>query len=204
MASAEKSLNFVLASSEFVELQPARDLKIDLRYASQNNFCGRNLYGPFNRAFLHKTSAEMLSAARGELARRAPGFSFVIFDALRPQSVQKILWSLVVGTEGQKYFANPEQGSMHSFGFAIDLSLIDVSGRELDMGAGFDDFREISQPKFEERFLASGELSGEHLANRLLLRECMVSAGFIQLPSEWWHYDALPKTEVRAKYQIVD
>ena len=187
-----------------MELVAAPDLKVDLRYAGVNNFAGINFYGEFNRAFLHRFTVEKFSRAREELARLKPGFGFVIFDALRPRSVQQRLWDLVVGTEGEKYFANPAIGSLHSFGFAIDLSLVDASGRELDMGAGFDDFREIAQPRYEEKFIASGELTMSQVANRRLLRSVMERAGFIQLPNEWWHFDALPKADVRAKYSMVD
>jgi D-alanyl-D-alanine dipeptidase len=202
--AAALSLNFVLASADFVELQNADDLKIDLRYASVNNFAGTNLYGPFNRAFLHKITVEKLNKARAAIQASHPGFKFIVFDALRPRSIQRVLWDLVSGTEGEKYFANPDLGSLHSFGFAVDLSLLDKTGRELDMGAGFDDFREIAQPRFEDRFLRDGLLTKTHIMNRKILRTVMESAGFIQLPNEWWHFDALPKTEVRSKYPIVE
>jgi D-alanyl-D-alanine dipeptidase len=204
MSQAVASLNFVLQSRDFVELTDAADLKIDLRYAGVNNFAGINFYGEFNRAFLHKITVEKLAHARKTLAERHPDFKFIVFDALRPRSVQRVLWSKVAGTEGQKYFANPDLGSLHSFGFAIDLSLLDASGRELDMGAGFDDFREIAQPRFEDRFLREGRLTAEQISNRKILRATMEAAGFIQLPNEWWHFDALPKTEVRTNYQIVE
>ncbi|MGZ3722209.1 MAG: M15 family metallopeptidase [Bdellovibrionales bacterium] len=203
-ADAQSSLKFVLQSADFVELQNAADLIIDLRYASQNNFAGINLYGPFNRAFLHKITAQKLSLARENIQRTKPGYKLIIFDALRPRSIQRVLWDLVAGTEGEKYFANPDLGSLHSFGFAVDLSLLDEIGKELDMGAGFDDFRDIAQPKFEERFLRDGTLSPMHIANRRLLRNAMESAGFTQLPNEWWHFDALPKAQVRANFPIVE
>lgn len=202
--SAQASLRFVLKSADFVELKDAADLKLDLRYASLNNFSGTNLYGPFNRAFLHKITAQKLSAAREHIRQAHPGYKFIIFDALRPRSVQKVLWDLVAGTEGEKYFANPEVGSLHSFGFAVDLSLLDETGSELDMGAGFDDFRDIAQPKFEDKFFNEGQLTVKHLANRRLLRGAMEFGEFIQLPNEWWHFDALPKNEVRGKYSIVE
>lgn len=201
---AEKSLKFILGSTDFVELTNAPDMKIDLRYASLNNFAGINFYGSFTRAFLHRFTVEKLNRARALLTHSYPGYKFIIFDALRPRSVQRALWNLVVGTEGQKYFANPEVGSLHSFGFAVDLSLLDESDRELDMGAGFDDFRDIAQPRFEEKFLCEGALTETQIANRKILRSTMEAAGFIQLPNEWWHYDALPKNEVRSKFQIVE
>jgi len=202
--AVENSLAFVLASQDFIEVKEAADVHVDLRYAGVNNFAGINFYGAFNRAFLHKITGEKFARARQILARECPGYKFIIYDALRPRSIQRVLWNQVAGTVGEKYFANPDVGSLHSFGFAVDLSLLDPSGRELDMGAGFDDFRELSWPKSEQKFLSEGLLTQKQIDNRMILRRTMESAGFIQLPNEWWHYDALPKTEVRTKYQIVE
>ena len=72
------------------------------------------------------------------------------------------------------------------------------------MGTGFDDFSELAQPQYENQFLNEGKLSDDQIQNRLLLRNVMFEAGFIQLPIEWWHFDALPQNEVRANYDIVN
>lgn len=198
------SLNFVENHREFVELRAEDGYVIDLRYATPNNFTGQNLYGPFNRAFLHSLAAGKLSRALSHVQRSHPDHRFLIFDALRPRCIQRILWSHVVGTPEEMYVANPDRGSLHNFGMAIDLTVIDGSGRELDMGAGFDDFREIAQPEQEARFLAEGKLTSVHIKNRLLLREAMESAGFRPIRHEWWHFDALPRQEARDKYTIVE
>ncbi len=197
------SLNFLLGSHDYVDLNRP-GFKIDLRYGSTNNFVGVNMYGPFNRAFLHKLAAEKLFAAFDKLVTRHPGYTFIIYDALRPRSIQRVLWSHVEGTPGEKYIARPEPGSLHNFGFAVDLSILDREGRELDMGAGYDDFRDIAQPQLEEKFLASGELTPEHIANRQVLRSVMEDSGFKQLAHEWWHFDALPKAEVKERFRIVE
>jgi D-alanyl-D-alanine dipeptidase len=204
LANVQKSLDFVLASKDFVELTPGARWDLDIRYASANNFVGVDMYGVFNRAFLHRISAAMLSDAADRLRARHPGYRFLIYDALRPRSIQWVLWNHVVGTPGENYIGNPERGSMHNFGFAVDLTLVDQSGQPLDMGAGFDDFRELAQPQLEERFVREGLLSREHIAHRDLLREVMHGAGFTQLKHEWWHFDALPREEVRGKYAIVE
>lgn len=198
------SLNFLLRSHDFVELTDGPQFKIDLRYASTNNFVGVNMYGPFNKAFLHKFAADKLFAAVQLLQQRHPGHRFIIFDALRPRSIQRVLWDHVVGTEGEKYIAKPEPGSLHNFGFAVDLSILDPDGHELDMGAGYDDFRPIAQPQLEPQFVASGDLTGEHIQNRMILRRVMEDSGYAQLAHEWWHFDALPKSIVKEKYQIVE
>lgn len=199
-----QSLHYVLASSNFVELKPGAQFALDLRYASTNNFVGVNMYGKFNRAFLHKVPAAMLAKAADLLRASKPGYKLLIFDALRPRSIQRVLWENVVGTAGERYIGNPERGSMHNFGFAVDLSILDASGKELDMGAGFDDFREIAQPQLEQRFLKEGLLSAEQVNNRQLLRDTMEPVGFTQLKHEWWHFDALDRDHVRSQYQIVE
>lgn len=204
MSNVLDSLGYLLASRDFVELKESPDFHIDLRYNSTNNFVGRDMYGPFNRAFLHKIAAAKLQKALRELKAQNPAYRFIVYDALRPRSVQRILWSHVIGTEGEKYIANPDLGSLHNFGFAIDLSILDEAGHELDMGAGYDDFRPLAQPQLEEKFLADGTLTRRQVDNRLVLRRAMEASGFAQLAHEWWHYDALPKQEVRSKFRIVE
>lgn len=199
-----ESLQQVIASPLYTELKPSKDLVLDLRYASQNNFVGKDMYGVFKQAFLHREAAQKFSKARELLQKKNPGYRFVIFDALRPRSVQRILWDKVKGTDQQGYVGNPDRGSMHNFGMAIDLSIQDEKGKELDMGTPFDDFSDLAQPQLEEKHLKEKLLSPEQIKNRHLLREVMTQAGFIQLPHEWWHYDALPGDQVRANYPIVE
>lgn len=198
------SLNYVSHSSEYVEIRDSDRIAIDLRYATTNNFTGQNLYGSYNRAFLHRRAAEKLDRAAAALHVLHPDYRLLIFDALRPRSVQYRLWDRVKGTEQQKYVANPRGGSIHNYGFAVDLSIADDSGRELDMGTPFDDFTPLAQPRLEESFLAAGKLSEQQVQNRRLLRRVMEDAGFLQLPIEWWHFDALPKEEVRRQFPIVE
>jgi D-alanyl-D-alanine dipeptidase len=199
-----QSLNFLESSADFVEIKTSEGFQLDLRYATTNNFVGHNMYGPFQKAFLHKLAAEKLFTALELLKSHHPDHRFLIFDALRPRSIQRVLWSHVEGTPGEKYIAKPEPGSLHNFGFAVDLSILDGAGRELDMGAGYDDFRDIAQPQLEEKFIASGELTREHFSNRMMLRSVMETAGFAQLAHEWWHFDALPKAEVKDRFRIVE
>lgn len=197
-------MDFLSLSREFVEILPSKEMAIDLRYASLNNFTGQNLYGDLKKAYLHRIAAEKLAKAAAILQTLRPGHQMVIYDALRPRSAQQILWSHVKGTSKEQYVANPQGGSMHNFGFAVDLSLYDASGKELDMGTLFDDFTPMSQPRLEDQFLKEGKLSETQIQNRHLLRKAMEEAGFIQLPIEWWHFDALPKSEVKANYKIIE
>jgi D-alanyl-D-alanine dipeptidase len=188
---------------DYVDLSPLPNVIIDLKYATTDNFMGINLYGAFNKALLHKDAALKFQRAAGALGKQRPGWSFIVFDALRPHSVQRAMWDRVKDTPQRNYIADAEIGSPHNFGMAIDLSLLDEQGKPVDMGTGFDAFVELSEPKGEEKFLKEGKLTRRQVDNRLILRKVMTEAGFIQLPHEWWHYNALPEPEIRKKYKIV-
>jgi D-alanyl-D-alanine dipeptidase len=188
----------------YVDISKFSHVTISLKYASVDNFMGEDLYGPFKRAYLHREAADKFQKAIELLQKDKVGWSFIIYDALRPRSVQWKMWAKVKGSPDQNYIADPKKGSPHNFGMALDLGLLDEKGRTVDMGAGFDDFRDISEPRFEERFLQEGTLSKEQLENRLVLRRCMTGGGFLQLPHEWWHYNALPEDEIRRDYPIIE
>jgi D-alanyl-D-alanine dipeptidase len=86
---------------------------------------------------------------------------------------------------------------------AVDVTILDPSGRELDMGTAFDDMTELSHPKLEAEHVASGELTAAQIANRQLLRDAMFGAGFVGINSEWWHFDCGDRVQVRATYAKV-
>jgi D-alanyl-D-alanine dipeptidase len=197
-------LAWLANDKNFDDVSHIPNVKVILRYASETNFLKRNVYGEFRQCFLHRIAAEKLRKAARELQEEKPGWKLLVFDCLRPRSVQAKLFAVVNGTAQQSYVADPRSGSIHNYGFAIDLSLEDENGRELDMGTGFDDFSALSQPNDEHEGLEAGKLSREQFEHRLLLRKIMLRAGFLQLPIEWWHYDALPKKEVKRYYKIVE
>jgi zinc D-Ala-D-Ala dipeptidase len=199
-----QSLQVVLKSNDFVELLNSDFYVIDLKYATTDNFMGENVYNEFNRAFLHKHAAEKLKYAAVALKKAEPNFKFIIYDVLRPRSVQWKMWNIVKGTEQEEYIADPELGSSHNYGMAVDLSIVDKNGVPLDMGSGFDEFSEKSQPKLEQKLFVENKLSAQHISNRNLLRACMEPAGFKQFSSEWWHFNALPYAEIRQNFTIVE
>lgn len=188
---------------QFRHLSSIGGIAVDLRYATPHNFVGRDLYSPFDCAWLHLDAAAALERAVAWLAARRPGYRALILDALRPQRVQEALWAALEGTGLQDYLADPSRGSIHSFGMAVDITILDAGGRELDMGTGFDDLTWRSQPRYEAELLAKGELTAGQVANRELLREMMAHAGFVGILSEWWHYDCGDRERVRASFQRV-
>ena len=202
--SLPPDLAWLANDKDFADMSDIQNVRVALRYASENNFLKKNVYGEFHQCFLHRIAAEKLRKAASELQEEKPGWKLLVFDCLRPRSIQVKLFGVVKGTAQQPYVADPKNGSVHNYGFAIDLSLEDEDGRELDMGTGFDDFSLLSQPRHEQEFLLAAKLTKEQFEHRLLLRRIMLQAGFLQLPIEWWHYDALPKEEVKKHYKIVE
>lgn len=199
--TARQALEAALRHPDYEDVGVLPNVRVDLRYGTTQNLLKRDVYGGFQRALLHREAAAKFAAASCLLALRRPDLRFLVFDALRPQTAQKEFWELVKGTPQQPFFADPARGSVHSYGFAIDLGLADEHGHELDMGTPFDDLTPLAGPENEPAMLAAGRLAAHQHENRLVLRDVMEEAGFLQLPHEWWHYDALPGAQVRAAYR---
>lgn len=188
---------------EFRTLSSVDGIAVDLRYASANNFVGRDLYSPFDCAWLHRDAAAALERVVEWLDRHRPGHTLLVLDALRPQRVQDQLWAALADTNLQMYLAEPGRGSIHSFGMALDLTILDRHGVELDMGTGFDDLTDKSQPALEQQMLKRREITQDHIDNRQLLRNAMAQAGFFGISSEWWHYDLGERELVRRTFRRV-
>jgi D-alanyl-D-alanine dipeptidase len=193
----------IAADPSFRHLSTIAGIAVDLRYATPHNFVGHDLYSPYDCAWLHVDAAAALERAVAWLKECRPELTPLVLDAVRPQRVQQELWDALEGTELRLYLANPERGSIHSFGMALDITLLDAQGAELDMGTGFDDMTELSHPALEDGFLLAGQLSEEQLANRRLLRAAMLHAGFLGINSEWWHFDCGDRNVVRSTFRRV-
>ena len=178
-------------------------IAVDLRYASADNFVGHDVYAGIDCHWLRREAADALEHAAAWLHARRPGYRLLVLDALRPQRVQQQLWDALDGTGLQMYLANPARGSIHSYGMALDITLLDPQGRELDMGTGFDDMTDLSHPALEVGFLAAGKLTEEQVANRRLLRDAMFQAGFLGIRTEWWHFDCGDRDLVRSTFRRV-
>lgn len=150
---------------------------VDLRYATADNFAGRVLY-PVDRCLLRKSAMERLS--RVQTALESIGLRLKIWDAYRPWSVQKVMWELV---PDPLYVADPLRGSRHNRGMAVDVTLVDLDGNELEMPTDYDEFTPAAAIDAELE-------SDEVLLRRRMLWTSMVREGFRPLQSEWWHYDA--------------
>ncbi|MCX7762433.1 MAG: M15 family metallopeptidase [Candidatus Kryptonium sp.] len=150
---------------------------VEIKYATDDNFTGRKLY-TVSRCFLRKFVALKLDSVQRELEKF--GLGLKVWDCYRPLSVQKILWSIV---PDERYVANPAKGSRHNRGCAVDLTLVDSSGKELPMPTKYDDFSEKAHRDYYN-------LPDTVIKNRKLLEDVMKKYGFIPLPTEWWHFDS--------------
>jgi len=180
------------------------DIQVNLKYSSPDNFLGKDIYGNLDKCWLQREIALKLANAQKLLKKKHPELNLTVFDAVRPRRFQRQMWEQVKGTPARHYLANPFSGSIHNYGAAVDLSIVDTAGRELDMGTAFDCFGELSQPRYEKKFLRQGLLTQTQVNNRRLLRSVMTEAGFLPLRNEWWHFNGLPEKEVRRKYKIIE
>ena len=156
---------------------------------------------------MQKSVALRLAKCQELLTAKDSSLHLLVYDGLRPLSVQWEMWiALDTIPEGQrgKFVSNPKNGSVHNYGAAVDLTICRSSGEPLDMGAGYDDIREIAYPSLEAQFLASGDLTRKQIANRELLRSAMRSQRFSNIPTEWWHFNAFPRAVVKGKFKVVE
>ncbi len=191
------------ADPAFCHLQTLAGIQHDLRYAGTNNFAGRVLYAGIDCAWLRAEAAAGLDAAAGWLSRQRPGWRLLVLDALRPQRVQQAIWRDVAGTPAAMYFADPARGSIHSYGMAVDVTLIDDVGHEIDMGSGFDEMSERSHPALHALHLAGGALQAAQVAQRELLLAAMQQGGYRGIGTEWWHFDCGDRDVVRRTLPMV-
>jgi D-alanyl-D-alanine dipeptidase len=151
------------------------DVDVELAYATANNFTGKPIYRRA-RCYLHADALTALD--RAVVLARAQSYRLRIFDAYRPTEAQWVMWN---HTPDPEFLADPRRGSPHSRGVAVDLTLLDREGRELDMGTGFDAFTPLSHH-------GSLEVSPLAQANRFTLLGIMTAAGWDFYRNEWWHY----------------
>src|SRR5919107_1978834 len=165
---------------DLVELKRLDEtIKLDVRYATANNFAGRAVYAEA-RVFLQPPAAESL--VRVSRALRKKGYGVMVFDGYRPWRVTKLFWE-ITPAEKKQFVADPAKGSRHNRGCAVDLTLYDLkTGREVSMPGEYDEMSERSHINY-----AGGTPEQRRL--RDLLRAAMEAEGFAPYEPEWWHSD---------------
>ncbi len=161
----------------FVNLKNySNNFVFDMKYATADNFLKEKVY-PCAECFLRvKTVKSLLEANKSFLEK---GYRIKLYDCYRPLAIQKQMWKIVPDAN---YVANPKKGSIHNKGGAVDITLVDSLGVELNMGTKFDFFGEEASHNYLN-------LSEEVLANRKFLKEIMLQHNFKSFDSEWWHYN---------------
>ncbi len=170
---------------ELIQLDPA--FVLDMRYATSNNFLKEKVYD-CAQCLLRKEAALALVQAHKSLMQK--GYRIKLFDCYRPLDVQKKMWKIM---PDDRFVGNPYgNGSKHNKGAAVDLTLTDSTGQELNMGTPFDFFG-------REAYHAYTNLPAEVLNRRRLLKQTLIQAGFSPITSEWWHY-----SYNRKSYQVAN
>jgi len=170
----------VQSGERLVDIQEINpNIKLDIRYATTNNFLQRKLYS-VPRCLLRADVAQSLSNVQQDLEEM--GLGLKVFDCYRPWSVTKQMWEIL--PDG-RYVANPARGSRHNRGAAVDLTLVDLrTGEELKMPTDFDDFTDKAARDYYSH-------PPEVRRNSNLLEYKMKQYGFDSLITEWWHFDAV-------------
>lgn len=155
----------------------SKDFAIEMKYATYDNFVKKAMY-PSPTCVLTKGTTEKLIKANNLVKKQ--GFTIKIWDAYRPLSVQKIMWE---ATPNKNYVANPyRSGSKHNRGAAVDVTLVDRTGKEVKMPTEFDNFTAKASPNYKG-------MSLEQRNNLDILSKAMTSAGFKPISHEWWHFE---------------
>lgn len=167
----------IVNDSVFVNLKEySSEFIYEMKYATEDNFLKAKVYD-CAECYLRLKTVKALIAANADFQKL--GYKIKIFDCYRPLSIQKRMWDIVPNPE---YVANPAKGSIHNRGGAVDITLVDKSGNELDFGTAFDHFGVEAGHDYTK-------LPKKVRNNRKLLKKIMVQNGFRAFKSEWWHYD---------------
>lgn len=178
---AAAGLENIPIDPELVEIRAIDpSIIVELRYAGTHNITGHAIYPTNMPALVRPSVAERLVRAQNFL--RSYHFGLKIWDAWRPQLAQVKLWEL---THNGSYVADPASGngSLHTWGVAVDATLVDASGHDIEMPTGFDEFT----PAAMLRYKGEDEVVKWHLR---LLQRAMTLGGFYGLRTEWWHFCA--------------
>jgi D-alanyl-D-alanine dipeptidase len=166
-----------IADSTFVNLKSySDDFVYDMKYATEDNFLKAKVYD-CSECYLRLKTVKALLTANKKFALK--GLRIKLFDCYRPLDIQKKMWQIV---SNPKYVADPSKGSIHNRGGAVDITLVNKDGMEFDMGTSFDYFGAEAAHNYNK-------LAAKVKQNRLLLKNTMLSAGFLSFDSEWWHYN---------------
>lgn len=179
-AEPPKEKNPFFKKADLVDLTALdKTIRLDIRYASENNFLGTPVY-PSARAFMQRPAAEAVVRVHQKLKKE--GYGLLIHDAYRPWHITKVFYD-ATPEKFHHFVANPLKGSRHNRGCAVDLTLFDLkTGKAVEMPSGYDEFTDRAYPDY----LGGTSLERWH---RSLLRRVMEAENFKVYEAEWWHFD---------------
>ncbi|MFC1832550.1 M15 family metallopeptidase [Thermodesulfobacteriota bacterium] len=205
-AVLSRSIEKIFITAGLVDMATInRTVKVNLVNSDpQKNFFREDFYKGLNKAYLRKPVALKLSRAQQILKAAHPSYSLQILDAARPRSVSRAMYEKVQGTKFERYVAHPDKGSMHNFGVAVDITIVDPADNEIDMGLS--PFNKTKLEIYWQYVMTKlgRQPSKKQKENRKLLSDVMQEAGFYPLSFEWWHFNGLEKEETRNKYDIIE
>lgn len=206
LAQSQGTLAKKMQAMGFLNLKTLdSSLVIDLMYTRADNFTGVVLYEDLTEAYLYPTAARAVVKAQQALHKIHPDYNLKICDASRPMSVQKKMYDVVRGTPKNIYVSNPANGGgLHNYGLAVDVTIVDKNGKELDMGTKVDHLGKEAHINTEAAMVQAGTISAQAKKNRELLRQVMREAGYKPLQSEWWHFNFVTRAEAKAKYKVLN
>jgi len=182
-------------------------IRVELKYSTTDNFMQADVYGCLDSCYLQPDVTVKLKKAFKYLRKKEPNYTLLVYDGVRPRSVQQIMWDTLKMpfAEKVKFVSNPKNGSLHNFGAAVDITIFDnLANKPLDMGTPYDYIGELAWPTKEGTLLKEGKLSQEIVENRTLLRQVMRHAGFFNIQTEWWHFNSCKRQVAKEKYSIVE
>lgn len=171
---------------------------------SGKNFFRKNFYSSLKTCYVQDETAQKAAKAQHELKRINSSYSLLIYDGARPGSVSRLMYEQFRGSPLQVYVADPEHGSMHNYGAAVDAVIVDKNGRELDMGPNPFRKNNIELVKLLIDIKSKKKLTAQQKENRLLLKKVMTKAGFRPISLEWWHFNINSKDYIRKRYKIIE
>ncbi len=178
-------------------------IQVDLVNSSpEKNFFRQNYYDGLEKAYFREEVAIKLSKAQKILQSKRPGYSLLIMDAARPLSISQKMYDRMKGTKFEKFVANPKTGSMHNYGIAVDITIVDEKGKMLDMGVIPFYKSNLGLYWSYANFKLFG-LSQKEIENQEFLAGIMKEAGFLPLSYEWWHFNGTAKEYARRTYEII-
>lgn len=224
VARAQESFDSSMRSYGLVDITTLDStILVDLKYSTEDNFVGVDMYGDLERAYLVESFARKVVRAQQLLHERYPEYTLLIYDAARPISVQRAMRREVEGTPLQSFVADGSRGGRHNYGVGVDLTIATLDGKPLDMGAGFDEFSDASAVKgtadsadpatrtlkvysdYAKWQVEQGIISEVAAANRMLLIEIMHEVGLYPYRREWWHFEEIVSmSTTRERYRLLD